>query len=234
VSPSEYLRVALTNSPSEFKAFAFDVLAPDSRPLAHLHEEIGIYGRYVFDARTDRPTIVDCGANIGLATLWFKSRYPGARILAFEPNPESADVLDDALRRNAIECVEVHRVALGLEGGLRSLYAPGGHKASASASLDADHNLGSVEVAVVEVRRLSSFLPQQVDLFKIDVEGSEHAVLTGLDAAGVLHRCTAIIIEYGLDDNPDPHESSRFLSKIVSVIEFRVKEMSTFADGRTS
>jgi FkbM family methyltransferase len=202
-SPSEYLRVALTNSPGEFKAFGFNVEAPDSSAFAYLYEEIGIYESYVFDARTDRPTIVDCGANIGLATLWFKNRYPRARILAFEPNPEAADVLDDALRRNDIEGVELHRVALGLEEGVRSLYAPLGHRASASASLDADHNPGSVEVAVVEVRRLSSFLPQRVDLPKIDVEGSEHAVLTDLDAAGVLHRCTTMIIEYGLGDRPD-------------------------------
>jgi FkbM family methyltransferase len=213
VSPSEYLRVALANSPGEFKAFGFNVLAPDSRAFAYLHEEIGIYQSYVFDARTDRPTIMDCGANIGLATLWFKKRYPRARILAFEPNPEAADVLDDALRRNDIEGVEVHRVAFGLEEGLRVLYAPIGHSASASASLDADYNLGSVEVAVVEVRRLSSFLPQHVDLLKLDVEGSEHAVLTELDAAGVLRRCTAIIVEYGLGDNPDLSRGRQILER---------------------
>jgi FkbM family methyltransferase len=197
------LRVALTNSAGKYKAFGFDVLAPDSRAFAYLYEEIGIYESYTFDAQTDQPTIVDCGANIGLATLWFKNRYPRARVLAFEPNPEAADVLDDALQRNDIDGVEVHRVALGLAEGLSPLYAPVGHRASASASLDAHHDLSSVEVAVVEVRRLSSFLPERVDLLKIDVEGSEDAVLTELDAAGVLNRCIAVIVEYGLGDTPD-------------------------------
>ena len=157
--PLAYLRVALTNSPGTYKAFGFDVLVPDSEAFAYLYEEIAIYGSYAFDTRTDRPTIVDCGANIGLATLWFKQRYPRARILAFEPNPEAADVLDDALRRNDVDGVEVHRVALGLEEGLSPLYAPIGHRASASASLDASHDPGFVEVARVEVRRSRTSFP---------------------------------------------------------------------------
>jgi FkbM family methyltransferase len=211
-SPREYLRVALCNSPGTYKAFGFDVLAPDSNAFAYLYEEIAIYESYAFEARTDQPTIVDCGANIGLSTLWFKNRYPRAHILAFEPNPEAADVLDDALRRNDIDGVEVHRVALGVEEGFFPLYAPIGHRASASASLDASHDPGSDEVARVEVRRLSNFLPPQVDLLKLDVEGSEDAVLTELDAAGALDRCTAVIIEYELGDPPG-------LSRVLEILE---------------
>ena len=35
------------------------------------------------------PVIMDCGAHIGLATLWFAVKFPGARIFAIEPASEN-------------------------------------------------------------------------------------------------------------------------------------------------
>ena len=184
-SPREYFRVALCNSPGTYKAFGFDVLAPDSNAFAYLYEEIAIYESYAFEARTDQPTIVDCGANIGLSTLWFKNRYPRAHILAFEPNPEAADVLDDALRRNDIDGVEVHRVALGVR---RAFF-----RFTPLSAIELAPPRPSTPATIRALTRWpgskcddsrTSF--PQVDLLKLDVEGSEDAVLTELDAAGAL------------------------------------------------
>src|SRR5262245_22787707 len=35
--------------------------------------------------RGQTPVIIDCGAHIGLATLWFAQQYPAARIFSVEP-----------------------------------------------------------------------------------------------------------------------------------------------------
>lgn len=43
-----------------------------------------------------QPVIIDCGANIGLASIWFAIQFPKARIYAVEPDPENLDLL----RRN--------------------------------------------------------------------------------------------------------------------------------------
>lgn len=32
------------------------------------------------------PVIIDCGANIGLSSIWYASRYPAARVFAIEPD----------------------------------------------------------------------------------------------------------------------------------------------------
>ena len=47
--------------------------------------------------RGQTPVIVDAGAHIGLATLWFATKFPRARIFAVEPAPENFEIL----RRNA-------------------------------------------------------------------------------------------------------------------------------------
>jgi FkbM family methyltransferase len=53
-----------------------------------------IYQRYnKIQAEGKRPVIVDAGANIGAASLWFKKRYPGAVIVAIEPDQGNFDVL---------------------------------------------------------------------------------------------------------------------------------------------
>src|SRR5436309_4261583 len=48
-----------------------------------------IFGRqlYRFSPRRERPTILDCGANIGVAILYWKQAFPEAEIVAFEPDP---------------------------------------------------------------------------------------------------------------------------------------------------
>ena len=44
-------------------------------------------------ARSETPLIIDCGANIGLATLWFSERFPKACIVAVEPNSDNFKLL---------------------------------------------------------------------------------------------------------------------------------------------
>jgi len=44
-------------------------------------------------ARGLTPVIMDCGAHIGLATLWFAAQFPRARIFAIEPASENFEIL---------------------------------------------------------------------------------------------------------------------------------------------
>ena len=47
-----------------------------------------------YDFAVDRPSvIIDAGANIGLASIWFASKFPEARILAIEPEKSNYELL---------------------------------------------------------------------------------------------------------------------------------------------
>src|SRR5262249_45258471 len=52
-------------------------------------EKVFIWSEYSLPFDHSPPlVIVDAGANVGMATLYFANRYPTARILAMNPNPK--------------------------------------------------------------------------------------------------------------------------------------------------
>ncbi|PKY00686.1 methyltransferase FkbM [Aspergillus campestris IBT 28561] len=152
------------------------------------------------------PLIVDVGANIGLFSLYMKQRHPGAQILAFEPAPETFDVLTRNLDLHGASGVAAHRCALGADRHTATLtYYPNVPGNSTLRAMDKvrdqeilREHFGVVKVegwfrdpveVEVPVHRLSDCLGRYVDkgdaidLLKIDVEGSEMSVLRGIDEA---------------------------------------------------
>jgi FkbM family methyltransferase len=65
------------------------------RSAAHAQAVEAYYRQLLAEGKT--PIIVDCGANIGLASVWYHARYPGAHILAVEPEPENFLLLEKNL-----------------------------------------------------------------------------------------------------------------------------------------
>ena len=66
--------------------------------LAFLVDEVFLDGTYDIGPLPDNPVIVDCGANIGVATFYFVHTYPGAQVIAFEPDPSSFAMLTENVR----------------------------------------------------------------------------------------------------------------------------------------
>ena len=163
------------------------------------------------------PLIVDVGANIGLFSLYMRQRHPGARILAFEPAPETFDVLTRNLTLHGASSVAAHRCALGEDSHMATLtYYPNVPGNSTLQAMDKVRDqkvlreyFGSVKVegwfrdpveVEVAVHRLSDCLGRYVDkgdtidFLKIDVEGSEMSVLRGIDEADWL-RVRHVLVE---------------------------------------
>ena len=165
--------------------------------LQFLFREIFVRGDYFLEVTRDSPLVFDCGANIGLSTLFFKWLYPRCEIHAFEPDPETFGVLTDNVNRNRLTNVHLHNVALTATAGELEFFVPIGSSGSPLMStLSARSGPGSRRI-VVEGVPLSSYINgREIDLVKMDVEGAEEGVLREAAAAGALRNVREIAVEY--------------------------------------
>jgi FkbM family methyltransferase len=87
-----------------------------------LSREIFEEGEYWFDSDKSDPTILDCGSHIGLSVAWFKQRFPKARIVAFEPDPQNFRLLQTNVTLNGFTGVELLNVAVSSRKGTARLF----------------------------------------------------------------------------------------------------------------
>lgn len=122
-------------------------------------------------------TFWDVGAHAGFfAILASRIVGPSGRVHAFEPLPDNRRRLALALELNGVTNVDVHDCALSDRAGHAMLY---GTSASVTWSLVAARDASdAVTVATETLDSLARSLPPP-NVLKIDVEGSELAVLRG-------------------------------------------------------
>lgn len=136
----------------------------------------------------DHPTILDCGANIGLSVLRYKRLYPNAEIIAFEPDPEILPVLKRNLTRNAADDVQVVQAAVWTAGGSAEWHCEG---IDGSRIVGPEHHgLPTRNVRTVDLR---DYLGRSIDLIKMDIEGAELEVIPGIE--GRLATVQQLVVE---------------------------------------
>ena len=172
--------------------------------------EVFFDGAYVFDAGTDCPLILDCGANIGVATLFFKHFYPKARIYAFEADPTTARTLQKNIVQNGLEGVTAYNLMLSNSEGVHPFYVGADLEGSLQMSALPDRLSDSRQI-LVNAGRLSSYIEGPVDLLKLDVEGSEFDVMTDLRETGKIDQVRRMVIEYHHKAGRQPSCMSKFL-----------------------
>jgi FkbM family methyltransferase len=173
--------------------------------------EIFFDNDYAFESSTDSPTILDCGANIGLATLYFKHLYPKAHIACFEADPTTAAILRRNVDQNHLQDVSVNHLMLSSTDGEHSFYvdpaAPGNLKMSGVPG-----RVSNCREIVVKTGKLSDYIESRIDLVKLDVEGAEFDVMTDLNNSGKLALIQRMVIEYHHRIDGQPSKMGKFLS----------------------
>jgi FkbM family methyltransferase len=126
----------------------------------------------------DGMRVVDVGANIGLYSFLF-STLIGAKgsIVSFEPEPGLFGALQHNCKVNNIQNISLYECAIGNDNGeiafQRSALNSGDNRIG-----NMNHDNGSCKVRLA---RLDDAVPDQhVDFVKIDVQGHELSVFTGM------------------------------------------------------
>ena len=157
----------------------------DAASLEAQYHDIFVRQGYAFETREPAPVILDCGGNIGLAAVWFKLHHPGARITVFEPGEALCRILRGNLERLGFTDVAVEQAAVWHEDTTLTLC----NDAADGGFVDA---VAPGEGCRVRAVRLAERITGPVDLLKLDVEGSEYAVIEDLAASGALGRVRAL------------------------------------------
>jgi FkbM family methyltransferase len=167
---------------------------PNQSHALFLVHEIFVNGAYAFDASGPRPRIVDCGANIGVSVLFFKTLQPDADVMAFEPDPATFARLERTIALNALQDVRAENAAVGEQDGTASFYYSPSDSGSLTASVQP--SWGGDKCREVRVVRLSRWIRQPIDFLKLDVEGAEYGVVRDLIATDAIRWVREAVIEY--------------------------------------
>jgi FkbM family methyltransferase len=156
----------------------------------------GRKAEYFLPPRLRPEVILDIGSNIGGSILYFHRRFPGARIIGFEPHPETFAIL----QKNVADLSLVSVLNCGLGAASSRVTVPtesinfGAFSTKGRRHGQTDQR-GNVEC---ELRRLDDVLHElgidKVDLIKIDCEGAEADVFAGLSPQ-ILESCKWIVGE---------------------------------------
>ena len=117
-------------------------------------------------------TIIDAGANIGMASLFFRSQAPNAKIFSIEPDADNFQLLQkNTIHDEQIICIHA---AIDNEDGLVHL-----SKSQLAYNTKVAENFSGEKVTALS---MASLMQRHniyfIDLLKIDVEGFEHKIFS--------------------------------------------------------
>ena len=190
------------------KLFGKEVSFFDYFTLVCLYETIFVNQDYAFESAAARPLVIDCGSNVGLSVLFQKIEHPDCRVLAFEPDPRTFAVLEQNVAVQGLRDVQLHNRAVFSAAGPVDFHHDPAKPGSVCMSLRSERMPAT---QTVEAVTLSSFMDEEVDFLKLDVEGAEMAVLEEVARSGKLRLIREMAVEYHHHVAPTENRFSEFL-----------------------
>ena len=137
---------------------------------------------YLFKQRLNGSTVIDIGANRGAYSYWMHRRVGvDGRVVAFEPQPELVDYLEQLKSSMRLSRLTVVPAALSDAPGELQLVRPRSHWGGASFHLEVendDHEVFSVPVMTLDEYASMNDL-RNVSFIKCDVQDHEFQTLRG-------------------------------------------------------
>ena len=128
--------------------------------------EIFVDKSYQFSRSNDVSLIIDCGSNIGLSVIFFKTTFPNAKVIGFEADKNIYEMLSNNVKAFQFSDVQLENKAVWNKDGSISFV----QDSAESGHIDPE---GKFDAGSVESIRLKSFLEKfdSIDFLKMDIEG---------------------------------------------------------------
>jgi len=203
----------------------YTVAHSNSKEYHILKKEIWGEDIYYFESNNPSPFIIDIGSHIGLSILYFKSIFPNSKILSFEPNPYTFEMLKENVESNNLEDIELKNIGIWKEDSKKILYIDSTQNQwHSNSSLLPNSWTGKEQTEGIQVQceRLSKYILNNVDMLKIDIEGIELTVIKEVEDK--LPLVQNIAIEY----HPTKENTLDDLLKILN----RYFEIEIYSEGK--
>lgn len=158
--------------------------------VLHTYRELFEDEIYSFTSNSAKPFIIDCGANIGLSVLYFKTIYPEAELIAFEPDKDNYELLQKNISLNNLPNVKAQQAAVWNKTEILHFSSNG----SQASHIVNDGKSFQKTIDVQAIRLADILKEREVDLLKIDVEGVEDVLIK--DCVPYLSNVKCLFVEY--------------------------------------
>lgn len=152
--------------------------------------------------------IVDLGANIGLSTIYYKNKFPDCKILAVEPDKSNYDIFIENTK--CYSNVFVYNNGIWHQDAFLEVRDENNEKWACRVGEVPEESENTV-VAVTMNQIVKDHLIEQIDILKIDIEGSE-IELFSMNYISWLSKTKLVIIE--LHDWMRPGCAKQFFNAI--------------------
>lgn len=162
--------------------------------LRSLFSDIFVSNSYFIDGLPQDAYIIDCGSNIGMSVLYFKILYPLSNVLAFEPDKYAFLCLDTNIKSNKLTSITPLNIALTDKKGPVDFFYDKYRSGSLLMSLKRERMPRQKRTVIAST--LSEYIDRDIDLVKMNIEGSELEVIREVVNSGKLHFVKQMLIEY--------------------------------------
>ncbi|MDO8431595.1 MAG: FkbM family methyltransferase [Candidatus Binatus sp.] len=182
---------------------------PADDPIVLLGEIFGsrVYDRGGFYRPKAGDTNIDVGANIGMFAIYLEWITRGVKVHCFEPGIETFRQLQQNIEINGLgDCVQAYNFAIADREGTATL-GPGQSLVRALVPDDSPNRSAGEQVRTIDMKSALEIAGvKQVDLLKIDVEGSEVEIVRGAGASG-LQNVRRVVAEIHDNVRPGAHDA---------------------------
>ena len=117
-------------------------------------------------------TVIDAGANVGLSMIFFKSIFPNVQILCIEPDDENCELISSQIKENGYNTIYIEKAGLWSSNQyleVKNDFRDGAKWSLRVAAVDYQTDLKGISLRYL----MDKYSVSQIDLLKIDIEGSE-------------------------------------------------------------
>lgn len=181
-------------------------------------EQVFLWDDYDFHGQLEPKFIIDGGANIGCASVYFTHKYPEARIVAVEPEASNFEML----LRNTSCCPRISPIRAAIWNRSAALEIENADDAKWFFRVRETESKEPALKSITIDEILEEFNAGSIDILKLDIEGAEKEVFSG--NLEWLSKVKVLIVELHDQYKPGCTESVYSATSHYDFAEFRQSE----------